>query len=131
MTVNSCLRPRPPAETSQEEREAEREATALLQQEVEAARETIAEAEARLGEIRERIKGAAAEAAALKQAEGAVRKEQAEVIKQAERAEKQVGSSLFLLRHGRARVMEDASGRPRGLWGLAAHCRQSAHRLHA
>lgn len=50
----------------------------------------IAAAEERLAEIRERIKSATAEAGALKQAEAAVRKEQAEVIKQAERAEKQV-----------------------------------------
>lgn len=50
----------------------------------------IAAAEERLAEIRERIKSASAEAGALKQAEAAVRKEQAEVIKQAERAEKQV-----------------------------------------
>ena len=51
----------------------------------------IAAAEERLVEIRERIKSATAEAGALKQAEAAVRKEQAEVIKQAEKAEKQVG----------------------------------------
>lgn len=50
----------------------------------------IAAAEERLAEIRERIKSATAEAGALKQAEAAVRKEQAEVIKQAEKAEKQV-----------------------------------------
>ena len=57
----------------------------------------IAAAEERLAEIRERIKSATAEAGALKQAEAAVRKEQAEVIKQAERAEKQVGA--LCLRH--------------------------------
>lgn len=89
----------------------------------------IAAAEGRLAEIRERIKSATAEAGALKQAEAAVRKEQAEVIKQAEKAEKQVRPEALWWRGGgrvevwQARVV---AGWKRGGGGVGQGCRRWA-----